>query len=77
MWRIVSCKALPDYCKIQEILCFPLLCLKECSESVLWGTLHKYYACQRKCRRTAPANKNQLVAKCFASGRAFVVWLTR
>ena len=48
---------------------FLMVMLKKCSESVLWGMLPKYCACQRKCRHTAPACKNQLVAIFFASGR--------
>ena len=55
---------------------FPIVTLKECTESLLWGTLQKYCACQRKCRRIAPANKNEPVAILFASGRLFVYWLT-
>ena len=51
---------------------FRMVMLKKCSESLLWGTLQNCCACQRKCRRTALASKNQLAANFLqAGGSAF------
>ena len=76
-WHIVSFKMLPEYCKLQEILCFPWVCLRNVQNLCFGG----------RCKSTAPVSDNadvlrlpiqtQLVVNFFPSGRAFIVWLTR